>query len=453
MVLLENVQTEVDLRVRNISALGLLRSGRPARPVGTLTAGFRGFAASFLNFPKVGKSNFGAKRSCVIIVENLPVPFDRRVWQEALALRDAGWQVSVICPVSECHPLETEEIEGIAIYRHALPVEARGKIGFFFEYSVALVQELRLLFKIWRERDFKIIQACNPPDLLFLVVLPFKLFGKKFLFDHHDINPELFEAKFGRRGLIYWLLVRLEKLTFMSADFVVSANETFRKIAISRGGKKPDDVIAVYSVPDKSRMRRVAPNGALRRGKRFVLGYVGVIGDQDGVDHMVEAIDYLVRVKKNTDLHAVVVGDGPALNSVRKVVKRLGLEDYVTFTGYLSGEALLSALSTFDIGIIPDPMNKYNDKISMNKVFEYGAFGIPSVSYGLTETRRLLGDAGIFAAGKSPDHLGEAVYRLMTDDGLRERCTVAAEAMNFCWEEEARKYVGAFERLLMAETR
>lgn len=390
------------------------------------------------------------ERSCVIVVENLPVPMDRRVWQEALALRQAGWTVSVICPTNERHPETYEELDGIAIYRHPLPFEARGRFAFLFEYAAALFHEFRLLWRVWRERGFTVIQACNPPDLIFLVVLPFKLMGKRFVFDHHDVCPELFEAKFGRKGIVHRVLLWAEKLTFMSADMVISANDTYRDLAITRGGQDPKDVVTVYSIPDKSRIYRLPPDPSLRRGKKFILGYVGVIGDQDGVDHLVVALDHLIRDHDMHDFHAVVVGDGPALASARKLAENRGLSDYVTFTGYLNGKELLRQLNTFDIGIIPDPVNAYNDKISMNKVFEYSALGIPSVAYPLTETRRLLGGAGVYAEGKTPAELARACATLMQDDTLRMRCADEAARLAqhaFSWTREAGKYVAAYERL------
>lgn len=391
-----------------------------------------------------------AERSCVIVVENLPVPMDRRVWQEALALRQAGWTVSVICPKNERHPETYEELDGIAIYRHPLPLEARGRFAFLFEYAAALFHEFRLLWRVWREHGFTVIQACNPPDLIFLVVLPFKLMGKRFVFDHHDVCPELFEAKFGRKGIVYRVLLWAERLTFMTADMVISANDTYRELALSRGGRDPDDVVTVYSIPDKSRIYRLPPDASLRSGRQFVLGYVGVIGDQDGVDHLVLALDHLIRDHGLRDFRAIVVGDGPALASARELAESHGLNDYVTFTGYLNGKDLLRQLNAFDIGIIPDPVNAYNDKISMNKVFEYGALGIPSVAYPLTETRRLLGGAGVYAQGETPAELARAVATLMQDDALRTRCADEAARLAqhaFSWTREAGKYVAAYERL------
>jgi glycosyltransferase involved in cell wall biosynthesis len=389
-------------------------------------------------------------RSCVIIVENLPVPLDRRVWQEANALRDAGWKVSVICPRTEKYPLEYEVIDGISIYRHPLPLEARGRFGFLAEYGAALFHETRLLAKVLRREGFDFIQACNPPDLIFLVAAPYRLLGKRFVFDHHDVTPELFTAKFGRKGVLHALLRMMEWLTFKSADVVISANETFRQIAIGRGGKRPEEVVTVYSIPDKTRLRRVAPDARLRNGRKAVLGYVGIIGDQDGLDHLVRAV-HLLRTKfAFTDFQAVVVGDGPALPSTKALAQELGVADSITFTGYLSGEQLLRHLSSFDIGVMPDPVNDYNDKISMNKVFEYSAFGIPSVAYPLAETQHLLGDAGVFARTAEPDGLAEACLTLLRDDDLRQRTSARAKRlsdMKFSWERERSKYVEAFENL------
>jgi glycosyltransferase involved in cell wall biosynthesis len=390
------------------------------------------------------------RRSCVIIVENLPVPFDRRVWQEARALHAADWTVTVICPSTERYPLAYEVIDGISIYRHPLPLEARGNLGFIAEYAAALLHEARLLFKVlWRE-GFDVIQACNPPDLLFLVAVPFKLIGKRFVFDHHDVSPELFVAKFNRKGFFYRLLLVAEWLTFKSADLVVSANETYRDIAIARGGKRPEDVVTVYSVPDRTRLQRVEPDTAARGGKRIVLGYVGIIGDQDGVDHLIRAVKHLRSDFGQTDFRALIVGDGPALASVKALATELELDEFVMFTGYLSGKELLAHLSAFDIGIIPDPMNEYNDKISMNKVFEYSALGIPIVSYELTETKRLLGDAGTYAKTADAAGLARAIETLMADDPLRVRRGADAKRLadaKFNWDREAERYISGFERL------
>ena len=390
-------------------------------------------------------------RSCVIVVENLAVPVDRRVWQEAQALTKAGWRVSVICPCNERYPSTFEVLDEIAIYRHRLPVEARGRLAFFVEYAFALFHEFRLLVKIYRERGFSIIQACNPPDLIFLIASPFRLMGKRFIFDQHDVAPELFITKFGRKGPLFQMLRLCEWLTYKSADFVICANASFREIAISRGGVRPELVETVYSIPDRKNMYRTTPSESVRSGRKFVLGYLGIIGNQDGVDQMVLAVNHLVREEGYRDFQAVIIGNGPALASIQTLARKLGVGDYVTFTGYLTGEDLMSHVSAFDIGVIPDPINESNDIMSMNKVFEYCALGIPTVAYKLKETTRLLGDAAVYADTPDPSSLAKACLRLMLDDGLRKDCSERASELaktSFDWQIEASKYVGVFERVL-----
>lgn len=389
--------------------------------------------------------------SCVIVVENLAVPFDRRVWQEAKALRGAGWEVSVICPVSEQYPKRFEVLEGITIYRHPQPLEARRKFGFLIEYGSALFHEARLLLKIALTRGFDVIQVCNPPDILFINALPYKLFGKQVVFDHHDLCPELFAAKFAQKGLLHRLLLITERLTMKCADLVISSSETYRKVAIDRGKKAPEDVVTVYSVSDQPSHHRVAPNEGLRGDARVVLGYVGVIGDQDGVDHLVRMVHHLKNDHGRKDIGAVVVGDGPALAQARRLARDLGVDDTISFTGFLRGDDLLAALSTFDIGVIPDPKNDFNDKISMNKVFEYSALGVPSVAYDLAETRRLLAGTGKFAEEATPSGLARACLSLIENDKDRAKRGRDAKALadeHFIWARERGKYVSAFQRLV-----
>jgi glycosyltransferase involved in cell wall biosynthesis len=390
-------------------------------------------------------------RSCVIVVENLPVPFDRRVWQEAQALSRAGWTVSVICPANANFPKRFEVIDDIAIYRHPLPPEGRGAVAYFREYSTALFHEFRLLIKVHRERGFSIIQACNPPDLIFLAALPFKLVGTWFIFDQHDVSPELFIVKFGAKGFLYRALTFFERMSYRTADYVITANATFKDIAISRGGKAPSQVEVVYGVPDRKRIHRVEPEPGLHGGRKFVLGYLGIINEQDGVDHLVRAVAHLVKVKGFHDFRAVVVGSGPALELVRALARSLEVEDFLSFPGYLNGETLLAYISAFDIGVIPDPLNEANDLMSMNKVFEYCALGIPIACYPLRETKRLLGEAGVYAPSPDPVGLAEACLSLMQDEALRARSAAAAaklSAETFLWENEARKYVATYERVL-----
>jgi glycosyltransferase involved in cell wall biosynthesis len=357
----------------------------------------------------------------------------------------------VICPSNVSFPAKFEVIDDIAIYRHPLPPEGRGALAYFREYAAALFHEFRLLVKVHRERGFSIVQACNPPDLIFLVAAPFKLFGKRFIYDQHDVGPELFVVKYGNKGFLYRALLFFEWCSYAMADSVVTANATFRDLAISRGGKDPARVEVVYGVPDRKRIRRVEPEAGLRGDRKFVLGYIGIINEQDGVDHFVKAVGELVHSKGFRDFRAVVVGSGPALEEVRRLAVSLNLSEFIVFTGYLSGERLLSHISAFDIGVIPDPYNEANDLMSMNKVYEYCALGIPTACYALKETKRLLGGAGVYAPTLDPAGLANACVVLMQDEGLRARCSAEATRLSteiFVWDHEAEKYVEVYERTL-----
>ena len=392
------------------------------------------------------------KRRVLIIVENLTVPLDRRVWQEATTLRDAGYIVSVICPRGGKYTASYELLDGIHVFRHPLPFEADGALGYAIEYSTALFWEFVLSLRAYFKVGFDVIQACNPPDLIFLVAGFWKaLFGKPFVFDHHDINPELFEAKFGRRGLFHSLLMKLERMTFRTADVSIATNETFKDIAITRGGMDPDRVFIVRSIPDLSRFKRAEPDPAVRNGRKHVIGYVGIMGAQDGVDLMVEAMRELVHGQGRQDVQAVIVGSGTEVPRLQRMTAELGLGDYISFTGFLSGEPLLRTLSTFDIGIIPDPKNSYNDKISMNKLFEYMTLGIPFVQFDLVEGRLIAGDAALYAEDNSPVDMARQIGRLLDDGELREGLaeTGRQRARTLLrWDAERSRLLGAYELAL-----
>ena len=362
----------------------------------------------------------GEGRKVLILVENLPVPFDRRVWEEAMALTAAGYQVTVICPKGKGFETSYEEIDGIHIYRHTL-WEASGVLGYLVEYSWALISQFLLSIKVLRRHGFDVVHACNPPDLLFLIGGFYKLFfRKKFLFDHHDINPELYVAKFGRKDIFYKLLCLFERLTFATADVSLATNEPFRAIAMERGRMADDAVFVVRSTPNLDRMHRVEPNQALFNGRTHVIGYIGIMGSQDGVDLLLHAMSVLVNEHGMTDAQCVIVGDGPELENLRALCSELGMDDYVTFTGFLRGDDLLAALSCFTVGVIPDPANEYNRKISMNKNFEYMALSIPVVQFELEEGRHLCGDAALYATPNEPSDIAAKVLQLLNDPDKRK---------------------------------
>ncbi len=393
----------------------------------------------------------------LIIVENLTVPLDRRVWQEARTLHEAGYTVSVVCPKGGKYTQPYEVLEGIHVFRHPLPYEADGALGYALEYSWALAWEFALSVKAYWKVGFDAVQACNPPDLLFIIGAFWKFaFGKRFVFDHHDINPELFEAKFGKQGRFHRLLLWLEKLTFKTADVSIATNETFKDIAIKRGGMAPDRVFIVRSVPDLTRFKRIAPNQALKNGRQHLIGYVGIMGAQDGVDLLVDAMDELVNGQGRRDVQCAIVGSGTELPGLERRVAAKGLKDFVTFTGFLSGEPLLKAFSTFDIGAIPDPKNTYNDKISMNKVFEYMCLGIPFVGFDLIEGRKASGDAALYAGGNDPKQLAGAMGRILDDPDLKGALAeegIARARSLLKWETERARLLNAYELALAPRDR
>ncbi len=359
-----------------------------------------------------------AKR-VLILVENLPSPFDRRVWQEATALRDAGYSVSIICPTGKGYECHFQEIEGIAIYRYDLAMEAEGALGYAIEYSSALFHTFALCWRVLFTRGFDVIHACNPPDLFFLIGGFFKLFGKKFVFDHHDINPELYEAKFGRRDFFWKLMVWLERLTFKVADVSIATNESYRKIAIERGGMDPHRVFVVRSGPSLERLRVVAPEHALRNGRRHLVGYVGVMGRQEGIDLLLHAVRAIVHRHGREDVQFGLVGGGTSLEEMKALAEELGVAQYVTFTGRVPDAELLAVLNTADVCVNPDLATEMNDKSTMNKIMEYMALGKPIVQFDLTEGRCSAQEASLYARRNDPVDLAAKILELLDDPARR----------------------------------
>ncbi len=365
--------------------------------------------------------NAVSKPAILILVENLPVPLDRRVWQESCALRDAGYEVVVICPQMRGYTVPYELLEGIHIYRHWISEEAAGFVGFFREYASALWGEWWLAWKVWRKHRFQLIHLCNPPDLLWLVAWPFKaLFGTKVIYDVHDAWPEMFEAKFGGRGLLYWAVRTFERLTYAVADVVLVTNRSVMQIALDRGGKLPWEVFEVRTAP-KIATTQAKVDPALRRGRRFLVGYVGVMGNADGVDYLVNAAAHIVHKLGRRDVQFLLMGTGPEHAGLVALRDKLGLQEFVDLPGRVSNDFLFSALRTIDLGVACDPINPYNDHCTMNKTLEYMAFGKPQVLFGTKEGRASAGDAAVYVDENSVEKLAEAILATLDDEAGRGR--------------------------------
>ncbi len=393
----------------------------------------------------------------LIIVENLPVPLDRRVWQEATALARAGYPVSVICPKAPGYEAAYEERDGVRIYRHALPFEARGALGFVLEYGWALAWEFRLAWRVWREHRFAVIQACNPPDDIVAIGVLFRaLFGTRFVFDHHDAFADLFALKFPRLRAVTWLPRLAERLSLRCADHVVTTSDGLRRLAEERHGVPAERVSIVRSGLDLKRLPDIAPDPALKRGRRFLALYIGIMGKQDGLDLLLQAAAHMVHDLGRNDISFVLAGGGPEMPVLQELCHELGLQDHVEFTGYLTGPAFYRLLASADIGLCPDPKNAFNDKLSMNKVLEYMAFSLPIVQFDLIEGRLLAAEASVYATNNDPRQFGDLTVELLDDP---ERCATmgrfgrARLIEHFAWDRQEQIYLNVYRDLIGAPER
>jgi glycosyltransferase involved in cell wall biosynthesis len=388
----------------------------------------------------------------LILVENLSVPFDRRVWQESRALVEAGHEVTVICPRGSKRDTEAyAQIDGVEIHRYALEAATGGPSGYLKEYGAALWHSLRIARRLDRERPFDVIQACNPPDLFFLVALPFKLRGARFVFDHHDLVPELFRSRFGAGGPLLRATELLERATFKLADHVISTNESYRQVALTRGHMDPERTTVVRSAPDLTRFVPVPPDESLRRGRRHLVCYLGVMGPQDGVDYALRALASLRDDLGRDDVQAAFVGHGDAWDDLVALAHELGLDDRVEFTGRVPDADVVRYLSTADVCLAPDPKNPLNDVSTMNKIVEYMAMSRPLVSFDLIEARVSAGDAAVYATPNDEREFARLVSELLDDPG---RCAQMGALgrqrveRELSWEHSRRNLLAAYETLL-----
>ena len=388
----------------------------------------------------------------LIIVQNLPVPFDRRVWLECQALRDAGYQVSVVCPKAPGDP-KHHVIDGVDLYKYR-PYQAHvGKLAFVAEYAYSFAMTAWLVVKAWRRRRFHALQTCNPPDIFWPLGLLFRrLGGTRFVFDQHDLCPELYESRFpdGAR-LPYRGLRLLERRTYRVADHVIATNDSYRATAIGRGGKRPDEVTVVRTGPDLDRLGRREPDPALRRGRRFLVCYLGVMGPQDGVDIVLRAARRIVHELGRDDISFTLIGSGDCFEELVALSAQLELGDHVEFTGRAPDELVFRTLSTADIGLSPDPKNPLNDVSTMNKTMEYMAFELPVVAFDLRETRVSAGEAGVYVEPNDVDLYANAIVELLDDEPKRDRMGALGGKRvhgELGWQHQRDRYVGVYDRLL-----
>lgn len=394
-----------------------------------------------------------ARPRVLILVQNLPVPFDRRVWQEALALEAAGYDVHIICPRTKQYPRRREFLNSIHIYRYSPGPEARRTAFYLVEYAVAILAQLRLAISIRMRRRIDVVHICNPPDLLFLAAMPLVWSGARLIYDHHDATPELMIAK-GRSaaGRLVRLVTLFERLTYRFAHVSIETNESFREIALGRGAMAPEDVFVVRSAPDVQRFAAAKPDESWRRGRKHLVGYVGIMGSQDGLDYLIDAANLIVSNAGRDDIQFVLVGGGPELPRLQERVSSLGIGDFVEFTGLISsGEELGSMLATADVCVSPDEANRMNDISTMNKIVEYMALGKPIVQFDLHEGRVSAGEASLYAKRNDVASLADGILQLVDDSEMARRMGQIGRrrlATTLSWELQVPKLLAAYERAL-----
>jgi glycosyltransferase involved in cell wall biosynthesis len=391
------------------------------------------------------------KRKVLIIVENQSVPTDPRVFKESRSLHENGYEVTVLCPRRPDSLKRYEVIEGIRVYRHPVPVEGHTPTGYLVEYSVCLFWEFLYACWIYLRHGFHVIQGCNPPDDIFLVALPFKLFGVKYIFDHHDANPELYFSKYGREGFLYKALCFLEKKTYRHSDAVMVTNQSYRDLAIGRGGVPSDRVFIVRNGPDPRTFRPVPSNPALKNGKQYLIGYVGCMNIQDGLDILVDVATHVKELGRK-DVGFICVGGGPELNKLRTMVKDRSLTDTITFTGRVSDSDLLEILSTADVCVNPDRPCEMNDISTMIKIMEYMALGKPIVQFESKEGRFSAQEASLYA--DKTDLVGDFANKILylldrpEERGRMGEIGRAKVEKELAWEHSVDNLLAAYDRVL-----
>ena len=361
------------------------------------------------------------KKHILFIVENSTVPFDLRVWAEAKSLKEFGYDISIITPIKLNGKLKYENIDGIDVYRHPMPLEAEGKFAFIFEYLNALFWEFFLSIKLFVKKPFHVIHAANPPDHVFIIALIFKLLGVKFVFDHHDICPENYLAKFDRKDFLYNMLLIMEKLTFKSATIVISTNESYKKIAIERGSVKEKNVYVVRNGPDLSRVQYVPPNPKLKEGFNYLVSYVGVIGKQEGIENLLNSVHYIVHEKGIADIKFIVIGTGPHWNELVALSESMRLEKFITFTGFIPYRDFYEILATSDLCVNPEFKNDFTDKSTMWKIMDYMIFGKPIVQYNTVEGKNTAGNSAMYIMDNNEIQFAEGVLTLLSDSKRRKQ--------------------------------
>jgi len=395
-------------------------------------------------------------QNVLMLVENNEVPSDRRVWQEAAALRDAGYDVTVICPRTTKGARFRETLDGIRILRHPRILEAGRAWEYAIEYASAMLWEIILSLAVRVSRGVDVIHIANPPDSAFIVGRLFRLLGTRVVFDQHDLGPEIYEAKFGRRGLLWQGVRYCERASYRVAHVVITPNESIKEIAIDRGHVAEPDVFVVRNGPDLTRFRRVGSSEILKRGRSHMVCYMGIIGAQEGLEGLLRVAEDIVRDRGRDDTQFVIIGDGTALSDLKAATATMGIEDHVTFTGYLSGPDLIRALETADVCVCPEPATPLNEKSTFVKTMEYMAMAKPVVQYDLKEARVTSGDTALYATRDDERELADKIIYLLDRPEVRRDLGARAAQLvhsSLAWQHQVPQLLRAYSAVLNGHAR
>ncbi len=396
-------------------------------------------------------ANVGRKKRILILVQNLSVPFDRRVWLECQSLVDAGYEVAVVCPKAPGDPTYAT-LQGVELFKYRPYAPGGSSASFIIEYCYSFLATLLLSIRASRRGRFNVVQSCNPPDLFWPIGILFRLVHRSlFVFDHHDLCPELYQSRFpdGNR-LVYRTLRMMERRTMRTADHVIATNESYRRIAVERDGIAQTRVTVVRTGPDLTRLSKTVAEPELRRSRSHLAAYLGVMGPQDGVDLVLDVADHVVHRLGRHDISFTLIGSGDCFEDLVEQSRRLDLTDYVSFTGRIPDAEVSAILSTADVGISPDPKNPLNDVSTMNKTMEYMAFALPVVAFDLRETRVSAGDAAVYASPNDVGEFARLLVDLIDDEPRRFTMGLAGRARvehALAWKHQAPRYVAVYEQL------
>jgi glycosyltransferase involved in cell wall biosynthesis len=359
-----------------------------------------------------------ANNRILMLLENQPYPQDHRVRREATTCAAAGYSVSVICPSFPGQPWR-ETVDGVRVYRFKAPPRANGFFGYFWEYTYSTAASFALSLLVFLSEGFDVVHAHNPPETFVFVAAFYKLFGKRFVFDHHDLSPEMYRARFpgGGSSIVYHALVLLERLTCLVADHVIATNESYKAVEVERDHVPVDRITIVRNGVELP--SPINPDPALRNKGKTIIAFVGVMGFQDGVDYLLRALHHLLHDLGRSDFYCVLMGDGDAWLTLKALAKTLSLDNHVRFTGIVCGNNLFRYLSSADICVDPDPANAYNNRSTMIKMMEYMAFEKPIVAFDLPEHRVTAQQAAIYVTPNDEHAFATALAQLMDDPRMR----------------------------------